>query len=127
MSWQHHNHSKTYISLEAIAGMIPAHLPSKRNLAASKLWWVNSNYSLQVELEALKPDGPGSTKEEEFRLSVALLPLRLRIDQNMVTFLQGFFTSANPEHGTEEDEGKATSASSTVQEPEGKNAEFSKP
>ncbi|KAL0044023.1 hypothetical protein WJX82_003156 [Trebouxia sp. C0006] len=74
---------------------------------------------LQVELEAVKPDGPGSTKEEEFRLSVALLPLRLRIDQNMVTFLQGFFTSPNPEHGTEEDEGKVTSASSTVQEPEG--------
>jgi len=80
---------------------------------------------LQVELEAVKPDGPGSTKEEEFRLSVALLPLRLRIDQNMVTFLQGFFTSSNPEHGTEEEEGKVTNASSTVQEPEGKNADFS--
>jgi len=79
---------------------------------------------LQVELEAVKPDGPGSTKEEEFRLSVALLPLRLRIDQNMVTFLQGFFTSPNPEHGTEEDEGKATNASSAVQEPEGKNAKL---
>ncbi|KAA6418149.1 MAG: Autophagy-related 2 [Trebouxia sp. A1-2] len=74
---------------------------------------------LQVELEAVKPDGPGSTKEQEFRLSVALLPLRLRIDQNMVTFLQGFFTSPNHEHGAEEDEGKATNASSTVQEPEG--------
>ncbi len=76
-------------------------------------------------MEAVKPDGPGSTKEEEFRLSVALLPLRLRIDQNMVTFLQGFFTSSNPEHGTEEAEGKATSASSAVQEPVGKNAKIS--
>ena len=77
---------------------------------------------MQVELEAVKPDGPGSSKEEEFRLSVALLPLRLRIDQNIVTFLQGFFTSSNPELGTEGDEGKVTNASSAVQEPEGKNA-----
>lgn len=48
---------------------------------------------LQVELEAVRPDG-AEQAEEEYRLSVALLPLRLRIDQNIVAFLQDFFSSS---------------------------------
>ena len=60
---------------------------------------------MQVELEAVRPDGAGKAEEEEYRLSVALLPLRLRVDQNMVTFLQAFFTSPDRGNngGTNED------------------------
>jgi hypothetical protein len=41
---------------------------------------------LQVELEAVCPGG--SDRGEELRLGAALLPLRLRIDQAVVEFLQ---------------------------------------
>ena len=40
-----------------------------------------------MELEAVKPD----SGNEELRLKVSALPLRVRIDQDIVTFLQGFF------------------------------------
>ena len=78
---------------------------------------------MQVGWEAVRPDGPGSSKEEEYRLSVALLPLRLRIDQNMVTFLQGFFTPSGPDKGAKENKGseEVASSSSAAQEPEGES------
>lgn len=57
--------------------------------------------NVQVELEAVRPDGAGQA-EEEYRLSVALLPLRLRIDQNIVVFLQEFFAASEADRGTEE-------------------------
>ena len=41
---------------------------------------------VQVELAAVRPDGGGG--EEELRLGAAVLPLRLRIDQAVVEFLQ---------------------------------------
>ena len=41
---------------------------------------------LQVELESVRPD----SGNEELRLKVSALPLRLRIDQDIVTFLQAF-------------------------------------
>ena len=56
---------------------------------------------VEVELEAVRPDGAGQ-EDEEYRLSAALLPLRLRIDQNMVTFLQDFFAAPEEDRGTEE-------------------------
>ena len=74
-------------------------------------WWYYIDHRMnhvQVELEAVRPDG-GSQAEEEYRLSVALLPLRLRIDQNMVAFLQAFFTA--PESGTGSQEGSDTQQS----------------
>ena len=78
---------------------------------------------MQVGWEAVRPDGPGSSKEEEYRLSVALLPLRLRIDQNMVTFLQGFFTPSDPDKGAKENKGseEVASSSSAAQEAEGES------
>lgn len=55
---------------------------------------------LQVQLEAVWPDLAGRARaEEEYRLSVALLPLRLRVRQSMVVFLQDFFTPAAPPRG----------------------------
>lgn len=56
---------------------------------------------VEVELEAVRPDGAGQ-EDEEYRLSAALLPLRLRIDQNMVTFLQDFFAAPKEDRGTED-------------------------
>ncbi len=44
-------------------------------------------WCVQVELEAVRP-GEGEGSEEELRLSIALLPLRLRIDQAVVDFCQ---------------------------------------
>ena len=47
---------------------------------------------LQVELESVRPD----SGDEELRLRVSSLPLRLRIDQDVVTFLQTFFAADGP-------------------------------
>ena len=58
--------------------------------------------NLQIELEAVRPDGAGQA-EEEYRLAVALLPLRLRIDQNMVVFLQAFFAASEPGMGKQDE------------------------
>lgn len=76
--------------------------------------------SVQVELEAVRPDGAGQA-EEEYRLSVALLPLRLRIDQNIVVFLQGFFAASEADKGTEERSKEVAAATVTDQQPEGEN------
>ena len=76
--------------------------------------------SVQVELEAVRPDGAGQA-EEEYRLSVALLPLRLRIDQNIVVFLQGFFPASEADKGTEERPKEVAAATVTDQQPEGEN------
>ena len=46
---------------------------------------------LQMELESVRPDSG-----EELRLRVSSLPLRLRIDQDVVTFLQTFFAADGP-------------------------------
>ncbi len=72
----------------------------------------------------MRPDGAAKAEEEEYRLSVALLPLRLRIDQNMVAFLQGFFASPGPDRGNDESTSRedGTSNASTVQELEGSTA-----
>lgn len=43
---------------------------------------------MQVELESVCPD----SGNEELRLKVSVLPLRLRLDQDVVTFLQAFFS-----------------------------------
>lgn len=51
----------------------------------------------QVELEAVRPGGDGGG--EELRLGAAVLPLRLRVDQAVVEFLQGFFAPPNPDEG----------------------------
>ena len=76
----------------------------------------------------MRPDGAGSTKEEEYRLSVALLPLRLRIDQNMVTFLQGFFAPSDPNKGAKETASskERASNSSAAQETEGEGVTLSR-
>jgi hypothetical protein len=42
----------------------------------------------QVELAAVRPNGGAGGGEEELRLGAAVLPLRLRIDQAVVEFLQ---------------------------------------
>ena len=42
---------------------------------------------MQVELEAVRP-GECDGTDEELRLSIAILPLRLRIDQAVVDFCQ---------------------------------------
>ena len=76
---------------------------------------------LQVELEAVRPDGAGKA-EEEYRLSVALLPLRLRIDQNMVGFLQAFFAASEASQGRQEEESNpelAATATPAVPSPDG--------
>ena len=75
---------------------------------------------MQVELEAVRPDGAGQA-EEEYRLSVVLLPLRLRIDQNIVTFLQEFFAASEADRGTEESSNAEGVAAVTMinQQPEG--------
>lgn len=52
---------------------------------------------MQVELEAVSPSGQDSG--EELRLGAALLPLRMRIDQAIVDFLQVFFAPPNPDEG----------------------------
>lgn len=54
---------------------------------------------------------------------MALLPLRLRIDQNMVTFLQGFFTPSDPDRGAQENASseEGASSSSAAQEAESKS------
>ena len=44
----------------------------------------------QVELEAVRP-GECNGADEELRLSIAVLPLRLRIDQAVVDFCQACF------------------------------------
>ena len=41
---------------------------------------------LQVQLESVRPD----SGNEELRLKISALPLRLRIDQDIITFLQIF-------------------------------------
>ncbi len=51
----------------------------------------------QVELEAVRPGGDSGG--EELRLGAAVLPLRLRVDQAVVEFLQGFFAPPNPDEG----------------------------
>ena len=43
---------------------------------------------MQAELESIRPDDG----HEELRVKLSALPLRLRLDQNIVTFLQNFFT-----------------------------------
>lgn len=49
-------------------------------------------FVLQVELTAVKPDvACKAQQEEEYRLSASLLPLRLRLHQSMISFLQSFF------------------------------------
>ena len=45
---------------------------------------------VQVELEAVRP-GECDGADEELRLSIAILPLRLRIDQAVVDFCQARF------------------------------------
>lgn len=77
---------------------------------------------MQVELEAVRPDGAGQA-EEEYRLSVALLPLRLRIDQNIVMFLQDFFAASEADRGTEErtEAEEAAAATVTNQQRDGEN------
>lgn len=57
----------------------------------------NPVHMRQVELEAVRPGGDNSG--EELRLSAAVLPLRLRVDQAVVEFLQGFFAPPNPDEG----------------------------
>lgn len=42
-----------------------------------------------MELDSIRPDGGN----EELRLKVSALPLRLRIDQDILAFLQSFFSS----------------------------------
>ena len=76
--------------------------------------------NVQVELEAVRPDSAGPA-EEEYRLSVALLPLRLRIDQNIVVFLQEFFAASEADRGTEERSNAEEVAAATMpnQQPEG--------
>lgn len=44
---------------------------------------------MQMELEAVRPDSGGG---EELRLLVSSQPMRLRIDQDVIIFLQSFFT-----------------------------------
>ncbi|BDA50280.1 probable autophagy-related protein 2 at C-terminar half [Coccomyxa sp. Obi] len=51
----------------------------------------------QVELEAVRPGGDSGG--EELRLGAAVLPLRLRVDQAVVEFLQVFFAPPNPDEG----------------------------
>ena len=41
---------------------------------------------MQVQVESVRPD----SGNEELRLKVSALPLRLRIDQDIITFLQSF-------------------------------------
>ncbi|KAL3156294.1 hypothetical protein ABBQ32_012565 [Trebouxia sp. C0010 RCD-2024] len=73
----------------------------------------------QVELEAVRPDGAGQA-EEEYRLSAALLPLRLRIDQNIVAFLQDFFSAPEADGGTKERlGGELTTPTASIHQPEG--------
>ena len=70
----------------------------------------------QVELEAVRPGGEEGG--EELRLGAAVLPLRLRVDQAVVEFLQAFFAPPNPDEGDgelinwadEDDEGTDDSA-----------------
>ena len=50
-----------------------------------------------MELEAVRPGGEEGG--EELRLGAAVLPLRLRVDQAVVEFLQGFFAPPNPDEG----------------------------
>eukprot|EP00191_Tetraselmis_sp_GSL018_P024413 CAMPEP_0177623850 /NCGR_PEP_ID=MMETSP0419_2-20121207/29141_1 /TAXON_ID=582737 /ORGANISM="Tetraselmis sp., Strain GSL018" /LENGTH=1756 /DNA_ID=CAMNT_0019124467 /DNA_START=418 /DNA_END=5689 /DNA_ORIENTATION=+ len=45
---------------------------------------------LSVELMAVRPDPAGLPDVTEARLSLAVVPLRLRLDQNVVSFLQRF-------------------------------------
>jgi hypothetical protein len=60
-------------------------LPSQQRVVIASL---NCSFArIQVELEAVRP-GEGEGSEEELRLSVAMLPLRLRIDQAVVDFCQ---------------------------------------
>lgn len=75
---------------------------------------------MEVELEAVRPDG-ASQEEAEYRLSAALLPLRLRIDQNIVTFLQDFFAAPEEDRGTEERHNaeEGTLAVATTQQSDG--------
>ena len=76
--------------------------------------------NLQVELEAVRPDGAGQA-EEEYRLAVTLLPLRLRIDQNIVLFLQDFIAGSQGDRGTNErsNAGEASVVHANVQPHEG--------
>ncbi|KAK9836947.1 hypothetical protein WJX81_001853 [Elliptochloris bilobata] len=52
---------------------------------------------LQVELDAVRPGGGAAG--EELRLGAALLPLRLRLDQAVVDFLQDFALAPSADEG----------------------------
>ena len=58
-----------------------------RETCCSLPYGVGEHWNVQVELEAVRP-GEGESSEEELRLSIAVLPLRLRIDQAVVDFCQ---------------------------------------
>lgn len=46
-----------------------------------------------VVLETVRPDPQGPPESDEYRLGVALLPIRLRLNQDLVSFLVLFFSS----------------------------------
>jgi hypothetical protein len=46
-----------------------------------------------VVLETVRPDPQGPPESDEYRLGVALLPIRLRLNQDLVSFLAVFFGS----------------------------------
>lgn len=48
-----------------------------------------------VVLDTVIPDPQGAPEVPEYRLSVSLLPLRLRLDQSVVTFLQVFSSAVS--------------------------------
>ncbi len=56
----------------------------------------------QVEVEKVKPshsqDSGDMSGAEEFRMQVALLPLRLRLDKHVITFLQAFIAPQDPNY-----------------------------
>lgn len=52
---------------------------------------------LQMELESVKPD----SGNEELRLKVSALPLRVRIDQDVVAFMQAFFAQEEDDLASE--------------------------
>ncbi|KAK9805512.1 hypothetical protein WJX72_002557 [[Myrmecia] bisecta] len=56
----------------------------------------------QAELEAVRPSAGAGSGAEEYRLHVSLLPLRVRLDQNVVTFLQAFFSDPSARLGPPE-------------------------
>ena len=56
----------------------------------------------QVEVEKVKPshsqDSGDMSGAEEFRMQVALLPMRLRLDKHVITFLQAFIAPQDPNY-----------------------------